>query len=53
MISFPTGPYWSPIENRGIYKISLVSPSVRLSVTAYLINRSKDFSDFWYEVRYP
>ena len=27
--------------------------SVRPFVTAYRKNRSKDFSDFWYEVRYP
>ena len=39
----------TPVENRGIYKISLVRPFVRLSVTTYLKKLSKDFSDFWYE----
>ena len=42
--------YWSPVENRRIYKFRFVRPLVRLSVTAYLKNCSEDFSEIWYEV---
>ena len=36
-----------------IKSVSSVRPSIRPFVTAYLKNRSNNFSDFWYEVRYP
>ena len=42
--------YWSQVANRRAYRISLVRAYVRTYVTAYLKNRSKDFSEIWYEV---
>ena len=41
---------WSQVENRRSYKIASVRTCVRLYGTAYLKNRSKDFSEIWYEV---
>ena len=45
---------WSLVENRkGLINSGLsVRPSVRSSVTAFLKNRSKDFSESWYEVSF-
>ena len=46
--------YWSPVENRRPIKSLLsVCVCVRPSVTAFLRNRSKDFSEIWHEVRHP
>ena len=42
--------YWSQVENRRIYIISSVHPSVRPSRMDYLRNRSKGFSEISYEV---
>ena len=46
--------YWSQVENRRTYNITSVRTCVRTYVrpllTAYLKNRSKDFSETWYEV---
>ena len=43
-----TAPFWSQVANRRVYIESL--SSVRACVMAYLKNRSKDFSEIWYEV---
>ena len=46
------GCFWSPVENREepIKSVLCVCPSVRVSVTDYLRNRSEDFSETWHEV---
>ena len=38
------------VENRRSYNITPVRTYVRMCGTAYLKNRSKDFSEIWYEV---
>ena len=45
--------YWSPVKTGRTYRIRSVRQSVSQSGTAYLKNRSMDFSEIWYEVRIP
>ena len=41
------------LNTGGTYRIGFVCSFVHPSVTAFLKNRSKDFSETWYEVRTP
>ena len=43
--------YWSPVENRGTYKITLLRSSVHLFVAAFLKNHSKDFPKLHMKLR--
>jgi len=45
--------FWSQVEKRRAYRIALVRTCVHAYVTAYLKNRSMDFSEIWYEVGTP
>jgi hypothetical protein len=42
--------FGSRLKTEGTYRIRFVRPSVRACVTAYLRNRSEDFSETWHEV---